>query len=216
VQPWLNIITSEHNQQPKFMTMVAAVLQPFADNIATMLSMTAAFDLDVAVGAQLDIVGQWVGVSRDITVPLTGVYFSLDNPLLGFDSGTWFSTFDPESGLVVLPDENYRTLLRARIASNQWDGSIPGAYSIWDQLFAGQDISILIQDLGNMHMIMALTGGAPDAVTLALFTGGYLTLKPEGVAVIYMTPSVPDTPYFGFDVENASISGFDTGAWGLI
>lgn len=216
VQPYLDIITSAHNQKPNFMAMVRAVCQPIADNIAVIQSMSSKFDLDNAHGEQLDIIGQWVGVTRDVSVALTGVYFTIGDPLLGFGAGTWFSTFNPLTGLVVLPDDDYRTLIRARIASNQWDGTIPGAYAIWDVLFAGTGIGILIQDLENMHMIMALTGDITNAVTLALFRGGFLSLRPDGVRVdAYLTPSVPNTPYFGFGVENDAISGFGVGAWGI-
>jgi Protein of unknown function (DUF2612) len=216
VAAYLALITSEYNQQPNFMAMLAKVFEPVADNIAVMQSMPGLFSLDTAVGEQLDFVGQWIGVSRNIAVPLAGVYFTLDSTTLGFDAGTWFSQFDPVAGVVSLSDDDYRTLLRARIARNQWDGSIPGAYAVWDTLFAGTGLGILIQDLENMHMIMALTGDTTNAVTLALFKGGYLSMDPEGVMVdAYMTPSVPSTPYFGFDVENSAISGFDAGAWGL-
>lgn len=212
---YLALITSKHNQKPKFMTMVQNVTQSIADNIAVMNSIPMLFDLDVAVGAQEDILGQWIGVARNIAVPLTGVYFSFDDPVLGFDSGTWFSDFNPITGIVVLDDEAYRTLLRARVANNQWDGTIPGAYAIWDTVFSGTGTGILIQDGENMHMTMALTGPVPNAVTLALFKGGYLSIKPAGVMIdAFLTPTVPDTPYFGFDVENSAIAGFDVGAWG--
>lgn len=216
VSPYLARITSKHNQKPKYMQMVGEVAQPFADNIAILNSMYALFDVDVAVGAQLDVVGQWIGVGRDISVPLTGVYFSYDTPGLGLDEGTIYNSFNPLSGLVRLGDEAYRTLLYARIANNHWDGSIEGAYVVWDIAFSGTGIGILIQDLGGMHMIMALTGDITDAVTLALFKGGYLSLKPAGVRVdAYYTPSVPNTPYFGLDVENDVIAGLDVGAWGV-
>ena len=216
VTPYTDLITSEYNQQPNFMSMLSLVFQPIADNMAAMRSMPVLFNLDDAVGQQLDFVGEWVGVSRDIAVPLTGVYFTIGDPGLGFGSGTWFSEFDPISGLVVLPDANYRTLIRARIARNRWNGSIPDAYAIWDELFASDGIGILIIDLENMHMIMALTGNVPDAVTVALFRGGYLSMKPEGVRVdAYLTPSVPGAPYFGFGIENQYVAGFGVGAWGL-
>lgn len=216
VQPYLDLITSEHNQRPKYMAMVRAVVQPIADGILLMSKFYEDFDLDVATGAQLDVVGRWVGVGREISIPLTDVYFTLDNPLLGFDQGTWYSPFNPITGLVILPDEDYRTLIRARIANNQWDGTIPGAYEVWETVFAGTGTGLLIQDFGNMHMIMALTGPIPNAVTLALFRGGYLNLKPAGVKIdAYMTPSVSNAPFFGFDVENNSIAGFDVGAWGI-
>jgi hypothetical protein len=213
--PYLALITSEHNQRPKFMTMVQNVVQSFADDIFVLEQMPGLFDVDVAVGTQLDTVGQWVGVSRDIAVPLIGVYFSFDDASLGFDTGTWFSDFNPITGVVHLDNEAYRTLIRARIANNQWDGTIPGAYAVWDTVFAGTGVSLLIQDLENMHMILALTGPVPNAVTLALFKGGYLSIKPAGVKIdAFLTPTVPNTPYFGFDVQNSSISGFDVGAWG--
>lgn len=213
---YLSIITSEHNQLAKFVPTVAGNVQPYADGIATVQSMPNLFDVDVAIGVQLDLVGQWIGVTRDVTVPLTGVYFTLDDATLGFDQGTWFSSFNPITGLVHLGDDAYRTLLRARIANNQWDGTIPSAYDVWNNVFFGTGIGLLIQDLEDMHMILALTGPVPDAVTLALFKGGYLNIKPAGVHIdAYLTPTVPDTPYFGFDVENPSISGFDVGAWGL-
>ncbi len=48
--PWLGLITSEHNQQPDFMTMLQNVFQPFADNIVIMASFPSLFDVDNAVG----------------------------------------------------------------------------------------------------------------------------------------------------------------------
>lgn len=217
VSNYLAIITSEYNQQPMFMDMVANVTQAFADNTAVMSALPSMFDVDSAVGDQLDKVGLWIGVTRNISVPLTGVYFAFDTDGLGFDQGTWYSAFNPITGVVTLSDEAYRTLLKARIANNQWDGTIEGAYDVWDTVFADTGVSIFIQDLENMHMVYALTGPVPDAVTLALFQGGYLNLKPAGVKIdAYLTPTVSNAPYFGFDVENNSISGFDVGAWGNI
>ena len=195
--------------------MLSALLEPVVGATALMSTMPSLFDLDNAVGAQLDVVGDWIGVKRFLKTPLTGVYFAFDTDGVGFDQGTWSSEFQPTDQFVKLGDEQYRTLLRARIANNQWDGTIPGAYAAWDAAFVGTGYGILIQDFGNMHMLFALTGVVPDAVTLALFTGGYLNVKPAGVSIdTFMTPTVPDAPYFGFDIEASGISGFDDGAWG--
>ena len=214
VQPYLALVTSEHQPMPDYMAMLAATLQPLADGLALLASMPALYDLDLAVGQQLDTTGLWIGVTRDIAEPLPDVYFSFDTPGLGFDQGTWFGPGDSVDGLVVLPDANYRTLLYARAAANQWDGTIEGAYAVWNVLFEGTGYGILIQDLDNMHIIYALTGPVPDALTEALFTGGYLNLVSAGVMVdAYLVPTVPDAPFFGFGVENSSISGFGTGAW---
>lgn len=214
VGPYVGRIIPEHRSQPNFINMVSAVLQPMADTQVLMESYTGLYDIDEAVGVQEDTVGLWVGVGRYISVPLTGVFFSWDTTGLGWDEGNWAPDTNATE-LVALPDAQYRTLLYATVAANQWNGTIPGAYSVWNTLFQGTGIGILIQDYGNMHMAYALTGPIPDAVTLALFTGGYLNLKPAGVKIdYYWTPVVPDTPYFGWDVENDNISGWDVGYWG--
>ena len=215
VQPYLDLITSEHIDQPDFTTMVAAVLQPLCDSQVLVAGIPSLYDIDLAVGSQEDAVGEWVGVTRNISVPLTGVFFSWATPGLGWSEGNWIVDIDATE-LVVLPDAQYRTLLYARVAANQWDGTIPGAYEVWDTLFVGTGTGILIQDYDDMHMAQALTGPVPDAVTLALFQGGYLDLKPAGVLIDnYFTPPEPGVPYFGYGVENANIAGWGVGYWGV-
>jgi hypothetical protein len=214
VASWLALVTSEHASKPNFMAMLAATLQPLADIIAIMQSVPAAYDLDLAVGVQLDADGEWIGLSREITTPLTGVFFSWNTVGLGWGQADWTSSIH-ETELITLPDAQYRTLLYAKIAANHWDGSIPGAYAVFNTIFAGTGFGVLIQDLQGMHMAMALTGPVPDAVTRALFTGGYFDLRPAGVRMDkYYLPPVSNVPYFGFGVENASIAGWGVGYWG--
>lgn len=216
ITKYLSLVTSQHNDKPKFMALVAMLVQPVADISALLERMPDLFDLDKAIGDQLDIVGEWVGITRNISIPLPNVYFSLGVAGLGLNEGTLKAAFDPTTGLLRLPDDAYRTLLRARIAMNHWDGTIPDAYKAWDALFAGTGFGILIIDGGDMSMIYALTGPVPDAVTLALLTGGYLSLKPAGVHInSYITPSVPHAPYFGIGIENGAIAGLGTGTFGI-
>jgi hypothetical protein len=215
VASWLALVTSEHASKPNYMAMLTVTFQPIADIIAVLESIPLAYDLDVAVGSQLDTDGVWVGISRNITVPLEGVFFSWDVPGLGWGEGNWITSIDATQ-LVSLPDSQYRTLLFAKIAANHWNGSIPGAYAVFDTIFAGTGFGVLIQDLQGMHMSMALTGPIPDAVTQALFTNGFFNLKPAGVRLDkYYLPPKPNVPYFGFGVENDNIAGWGVGYWGV-
>lgn len=215
IASYLSRITSEHSDKPKFMATVAAVVQPCADIVGGLAQFSSSFDLDWAVGAQLDVVGEWVGLSRNIAVPILGVYFSLDDAALGFDQGVWKGPFDPSSGITRLSDEPYRTLLRAKIALNSWDGSIPQSNEIWAKVFAGTGIKVYTIDNGDMTMATVLGGTtSPDALTRALFSQAYLQLKPEGVQHLgtgYIT--VLGAPAFGFDVQTGAVGGFDRGAW---
>ncbi len=149
IAPYLALVTSEHNKRPKYMAMLAMLVQALTDCTAVADSLVGLFDIDTAVGAQLDMIGDWVGVTRNITVPLTGVFFSWSTAGLGWDQGSWTTGINVDE-LVLLSDDDYRTLLRARIAANNWDGTIPGAYSVWDIIFAGTGFGILIQDLEDM------------------------------------------------------------------
>jgi hypothetical protein len=219
---YLSLITSEHSNKPDFVATVALNVQPFVDMQQTLASINGLFDVDVAVGEQLDATGQWIGRTRYIATPLN-IFFSFDTPGLGFDQGVWYGPYEQSTGLVALPDYQYRILLKATIAANTWDGTIPGAYAAWNTLLNPFGYGILIQDYDDMSMAIALIGQKPDVVTEALFTTGELDLKPAGVSLVHVLPTVypagsvngvVGTPYFGFDVQNENIAGWDTGAWG--
>jgi hypothetical protein len=212
VQDYLDLITSAFQGKPNFTAVITALVSAPVQIQAVMQSMIPLFDVDVAVGDQLDIIGQWVGVSRNIAIPITGVYFSWDgtDPTVGWDFGTWQPSNQP-TAITSLPDDAYRTLIRAKIAANQWDGTTNGAYAIWDQVFP--DSTILIQDNQDMTYDLAVVGGIIDSLTLALLTGGYIPLKPEGVLVAAYYVSVDTGPVFGWDVESAQLGGWDEASW---
>ena len=173
--------------------------------------MISLFDVDLAIGDQLDIIGQWVGITRNVNVPIDSVYFSWDEDYtLGWEFGTWQPSNAPAS-VTSLPDDAYRVLIKAKIAANHWLGTIEDAYKVWDSVFS--NITILIQDNQNMTMNLAIVGGIVDSLTLALITGGYIPLKPEGVGIAEYFIPVNTGPLFGWDIENNYIKGFDEGSW---
>jgi hypothetical protein len=208
---YLNLITSENRNKPDFVAMVTlntAVARRVQELLTAMIPL---FDLDVAVGQQLDVIGQWVGITRNVSIPIDGVYFTWDGTYeVGWDFGTWRPTDAPTS-VTSLPDDAYRTLIRAKIAANQWDGTTEGAYEIWDAVFP--EFTILIQDNQNMTYAMAIIGGIIDSLTLALITGGYLPLKPEGVRISEYYISIDANPIFAWDIENTRLAGWDEGSW---
>lgn len=184
VTPYTSLITPNFATQPEFVEMVSTVCQAFADGIAVVRSLPQAYDLDYAVGVQLDTVGLWIGATRRLTVPIDNIYFTFDTDGLGFDQGLLFgSGGSTPTDIISLPDVQFRTLLRAVAASNVWDGSLPNAYEVWDVLFDGTGYSIQIVDNGDMTMDLGLVGPEPDALTKALFENGYLSLRPAGVEI---------------------------------
>nr|WP_314614272.1 DUF2612 domain-containing protein [uncultured Pseudomonas sp.] len=135
IKDYTGKITSEHADKPKYMAMVEAVSQCFLDTNQVASGLPDDFDLDLATDAQLDDVGLWVGISRNIPTPLTNVYFALDTPGLGFDQGAWKGPFDPDNGITILDNETYRSLIRAKIGANHWDGTLESSKAILDLIF---------------------------------------------------------------------------------
>lgn len=182
VTPYLDLVTSQHRDKPKFIAMLTALLQPVADGLFIARSLNSIFDLDTALGIQLDAIGLWVGRSRYLTEAISNVFFTFDTGP-GFDLGLLMGEFEPTTQLVRLPDEQYRTLLRATIAANHWDGTTTGAYAAYEIIFAPLGYTIVITDYQDMSMDLHIFGPTPDALTQALFVGGYLSLIPAGVRV---------------------------------
>lgn len=142
LQDYLDLITSQHKTRPKFIATLEALLKP-VQGVADLLDdMRTIFDLDTAIGQQLDATGIRIGRTRYLKTPLEGIYFSWNEKGVGWQEGIWKGLYDPDTGLIRLPDDIYRTLLKAKVAANQWDGTIPGAYEVWDTVFPIPDLPL--------------------------------------------------------------------------
>lgn len=163
--------------------------------------------------------------SRVVSQPISGVYFSWDTDGLGYDQGVWQGPYDPDSGYMYLSDETYRVILKAKIAINNWDGRNDSLPAILDAATAGSGLRMQIVD--NQDMTISVWVFPDTDISdvsrelIAAIKQGYLTVKAAGVwAGGIETPSV-ETPsegskFFGFDMDNEFISGFDVGAWGVL
>jgi hypothetical protein len=178
-----NVLTSEYKGTAEYNAWLQAVLN-IANDISTCLSsMVAAFDLDTAVGAQLDILGQIIGVSRTVN-------------------------FQPSGGVSpVLDDTTYRLLLYATIANDAWDGTIGSLYPIWNKLFPGGRITII--DNQDMTATIVLSG-VFTSIIQDLINNGYIVPRPQAVEYTYVFGG---TPFFGFDRSDAFIAGLGVGNW---
>lgn len=214
VDQYVERITAYYRNKPRFVEMMKSILNPLVTISTQVRCLIAQFDLDQAVGVQLDAVGEWVGLSRRVTTPIPGVYFSFDIAGLGWDLGYWKGPYDNETGLTVLDDETYRTILRARIASNHWDGTLQGAKDALALIYPGGETRLFIVDNGDMTMTFGVSGIIPSVVLIALLSDDYVPLKPEGVRADYLITTVNDYSLFGFDIDNEYVKGWDEGAWG--
>jgi len=178
------LITSQHKTKQNFMAIVDFITQYSIDTQEVLLDFDFDFDLDLASGLQLDIIGECVGVKR-----------LLD--------------FQPTGGISpILDDDAFRTVIKAKIAQNQWNGTIGGIYTLWDTLFAPR-LKIIVRDNQDMSMTVLVLGNVTP-LEIQLINKSYIIPKPEGVQLIIGTP---DYPIFAFDENVDNYQGFGTGKW---
>jgi hypothetical protein len=178
---YLNLLTSQYRNSPKLNKFLYALLKKYDDISNCQLQLDMAFDVDNAVGVQLDAVGLVEGITR--VVP-----------------------FQPTGGLSpILDDPTFRIYIKAKAAQNQWNGRIDGLQAIWQTLFPGG--TIVIGDLQNMSANIFLIGTFTPIVQ-QLIQNGLIVPRPQGVLYNYIFTKLPA---FGFGVNNAYVAGFGLG-----
>lgn len=178
------LITTEHQDKPRYFLTVSLSTQGYADQIALCNQAYDLYDLDNAVGAQLDAVGLWVGFSRSLALEyVTEVYFTWGAVGAGWNQGVWWGFGDPENGAPNLSDNQYRRLLKLKIAANNFDGTLPTAIKIIEMAVADDNCTVTATE-GYMSVVFTISGPISEFMKIAL-VGGYPPLKPAGINVIY-------------------------------
>ena len=95
------LVTTEHLDKPKYIQTVSLSTQGYADQIALCTQAYDLYDLDDAVGAQLDAVGLWIGFSRFIALDVD-IYFSWNISGVGWDQGIWWEVGENELNTVII------------------------------------------------------------------------------------------------------------------
>ena len=208
--------------KPKFLSELTAILQPFCDAQGLLNDLPSYFDLDTAIGAQLDVDGQWIGRSRTIPIPLQPCFFSLGDPIRGLGKGVWRHAYNPGVTFTYLDDASYRRLLKAKALANEWDGSVEGGQAALDQFIVpGSGTLSFIDDGGwgvqsgdavQMTVTIGISGHIPSIVDLEILAQNLIGIKPAAVNLIVAVTSVEGAPIFGLGVDNGYVGGLGHGS----
>ena len=173
---YTSLIPAENNQQPDFTALVALLANGVGDLVDTIRSLPASFDLDAAIQAQLDVDGEWIGVSRTVGgVLLVGFYgFADDATALGFGDttdpsvgGRYAELGEATTSSATLGDPEYRTVLRAKILQNDWDGT---QLEFQEALADVVGSAVTVYDPGT-RVVLIQPNAAVDPVLQQLLTG---------------------------------------------
>lgn len=171
-----DLVPSWNASKPKYMAFLWMLLG-LADDYRKLLDdIPGAFSVDEAVGAQLDILGEWLGVSR----------------ILPFAPRS-------ENASRRLDDDDFRLLIRAQIARNTWDGTNEGAYEIFSTVFP--TFGIKLEDKQDASINVILSGFFTE-LQLEMINAGMLIPHPAGV---FMTYEIPATITAGTTIVQAGV-----------
>ena len=210
IDTYASLVTQQHRNRPKFIATLGAFTAPVVWVQTVLDAFVDAFDIDVAIGVQLDAIGEWVGVTRFVTAPIEGVFFTWDDDALGWEAGIWRGQYDTDTSLVALPDDTYRIVLRSKIAQNYFDGTLDKAYALWDGLLEG--VPVAIQDNSDMS-IGYIALGSLSPLNQAILTNDEFVVRPAGVELTGVY-DIPTAGYvFGFDLDNDHFKGWEDAQW---
>lgn len=210
---YTDLIAGYHVGKERYTSWVFTLTEPLRIARERLAALREDFDVDTAIGAQLDAVGVRVGVSRNLPMTLTDVYFALDDvDGIGLDLGVWKGVYDPVDGTTTLGDETYRAVIKAKIAQNHWDGTRGSLPDFLGEVLGqfGQPAKVLdLEDLDTMHVVLHLTKDTTPPIVWELFSRRIIDVTAAGVSV----DLVDNNPWFGFDYETASVKGLDESEW---
>jgi hypothetical protein len=187
VDDYLKLVPWQHRQK-NFLAVLKSIISGAVDTQNFAYNMNRRFDVDSATGIQLDQIGEWVGLSRtDVEAyNYTGVY--------------------------PLPDGIYRNLIKAKIAANHWDGTIPNAYEIWESAFNHQS-TLVIEDHQDMSMSMYIIGIDGSGIFKEVIKQGLISFKPGGVRIRYLFSDPYGSKFFAWGEETPIFGGWGKGHW---
>ncbi len=182
VSHYQDLLILQYRNKPKALGTLDAVIRPVAIDLLPQ-AVENAFNIDTAIGDQLDILGIYIGADRRVL------------------------TF---SGAVDLDDNDYRTLLKIKISLNNLGSSL---YDIMNFIAVSANNILYVFDHKNMQMSFYINSNFASLNLAQALIRQKLLPKPMGVsysAIIYL-PNLNDI--FGFQeytLTTLPVSGFNT------
>lgn len=205
---YLKLIILQYADKPHARGHVATVLKEFQKIYDLANFLNPSFDLDTAVGKQLDIIGKIVGISRNVPFLIPKKYFGFfgfanshpfDNKFLTKKNYPFKRKYEIAYTDGQLNDNDYRFFIRAKILKNYARAVMIGDYSLQktiDFLFLG-----LAYVVDNKDMTLTLYINPNDVERMRNIRQLDLLPRPQAVEYKFII-SYNENNTFGFYSHN--------------
>lgn len=173
-------IYAQYRDKPKAVDWYKIVMRLASELGSTAESVRRSYDIDTAIGEQLNVIGRIVVAPRSFidNIPMMPGLFALTDGDEFGDEGAMFSALtinqDDE-----LSDELYRLVIRAKIAKNNGDATIENILEAINFLLPGADV-IRVTDGEDMSFSIEFAGAISNLERYALLNAD-LVPKPQAV-----------------------------------
>lgn len=204
----------QYGNKSNAVSTVTAITEEFELIYDNANILDVAYNLDTAIGKQLDIIGRIVGISRTVPFSVPKKYFGFDGHLNSYPFGSKFnlvvaypfkSKFEIPYSDGQLNDNDYRFFIKAKIIKNyatskNIDSSNLSIQNAIDYLFNSKAYVV-----DNMDMTMTLhIDSSYDSSKLTYLENLDLLPRPQGVRYNTLV-SYQDGITFGFNSFNTGL-----------
>jgi hypothetical protein len=226
---YAELLLYQYINQPK----ARATIEAFVDiALVDLLPQTIeqSFNIETAIGAQLDIIGEYIGLSRKLSIPVFRDYFtfddqeSLSDETFGFtdyesletNASTYFYSYiNTVSGESSLNDDDYRVLLKLKLFLNSSQNTYFEITAALKQFFGTK---IVMYDQLNMKINYFISDEVTNVLIISIAELAGLLPKPMGVLIdgIYAVPDPINVWAWGdYEASYLSTGGFSDYEIGL-
>lgn len=173
-------IYAQYRNKPKAVAWYK-IVKRLADELADgATAVRVMYDIDTAIGAQLDIIGRIVVIPRSVlaTTPMNPGYFDLTDGSEWGDDDAMFSALSIDAD-AALSDELYRLVIKSKIIKNNSDATIESILFGMNFLLPNAQI-LRVTDGEDMSFSIEFYGNITELERWALLNAT-LVPKPQGV-----------------------------------
>jgi len=210
---YAGLLIKQYWEKPKANAEIDMKSLTWEKVLNAVIAFKSEFDVDLATGKTLDIIGRIVGIPRSIPfiIPKVAFGFSDNSNAMGFSdkfntldlSAPFLDAFESAKTDLQLDDNTYRFFIKAKIAFNNSSAymasdtkvSIQSAVS---QIFSGE---AYVADNYNMTLDLYVTPVFNTNWLLAIEKMGLLP-RPQAVRYAQIIHAVPGKTFGFFDSQN--------------
>lgn len=218
IEQYLDLLLFQYRQQTNAEAEIDLMASQGEKLYDLLSSYREEYDIDTAVGAQLDVLGRILQFPRQVPHVLDKIRFGFDNNdnSRGFadrfdpnrESAPFSDRFERKYTDLQLDDETYRRFLKVKVAKNTGSATI-----VDDERISLQDAveiafgmgNAYVQDNKDMSLTIYIAPEVEEQRALTIKRAGLLP-RPQGVGYSFIIQANPAAT-FGFDV-NPNAKGF--------